>query len=155
MDVQFIIFTECFYCVISLGFFTPFFRIVYICCPTPSTPSALVAIHLIAQVPSSRSSRLEQLLQLPCKSTGHNFSQAQTISERKMSPKIQTTIAPHTLAPVVTRTYPSESELDALVDGMCAAQKEWAKVDLEERIKIGWRFLVSSEQRVETEWCWS
>ena len=60
-----------------------------------------------------------------------------------MSSKVQITIAPHTLAPVVTRTYPSDAELDALVDGMYEAQKKWAAVSLEERIQIGWKFVVS------------
>ena len=62
-----------------------------------------------------------------------------------MSPKIQTTIAPHTQAPVVERTYPEVEQLDKIVDEMCEAQKEWAKVGLEERIKIGWKFVVSCE----------
>ncbi|PCH34727.1 NAD-aldehyde dehydrogenase [Wolfiporia cocos MD-104 SS10] len=53
----------------------------------------------------------------------------------------QTTIIPHSQQPLVTRTYPSAPELDALVARASAAQKAWRAVPLEERIAIGRRFM--------------
>lgn len=61
-----------------------------------------------------------------------------------MDPKSQTTITPHSQEPLVTRTYPSESELDALIQKSAKAQKEWAKVPVQERVAIGRKFMVSS-----------
>ena len=59
-----------------------------------------------------------------------------------MSAQSQTTITPHNQQPLVTRTYPSEAELDAAIRSAADAQKSWAKVPLEERIAIGRRFIV-------------
>ncbi|EPQ53392.1 hypothetical protein GLOTRDRAFT_107263 [Gloeophyllum trabeum ATCC 11539] len=56
-------------------------------------------------------------------------------------PTSQTTISPHTQQPLVTRTYPSQSELDAAIRKSSEAQKKWRLVPLEERIKIGERFM--------------
>ncbi|PPQ64463.1 hypothetical protein CVT24_008473 [Panaeolus cyanescens] len=53
----------------------------------------------------------------------------------------QTTISPHNQQPLVTRTYPSEQELDAIIDSAAKAQQAWSKVPLEERIAIGWNFI--------------
>ncbi|KAI5121528.1 hypothetical protein M0805_002588 [Coniferiporia weirii] len=53
----------------------------------------------------------------------------------------QTTISPHSQAPLVTRTYPSEAELDAVIRTAANTQKSWAKVPLEERIAIGYKFI--------------
>lgn len=55
---------------------------------------------------------------------------------------IQTTISPHNQQPCVTRTYPSESELDAKISRAVEAQKTWKLVPLEERIAIGRKFMV-------------
>ncbi|KAF5380042.1 hypothetical protein D9615_006154 [Tricholomella constricta] len=56
-------------------------------------------------------------------------------------PEIQTTITPHSQQPYVSRTYPSESELDASIQNAVAAQKAWAAVPLEARIAIGRKFI--------------
>ncbi|KAK7036682.1 hypothetical protein VNI00_011347 [Paramarasmius palmivorus] len=53
----------------------------------------------------------------------------------------QTTITPHNQQPYVTRTYPSESELDSAIRNAQTAQKAWAKVPLKERIEIGRKFM--------------
>ena len=58
-------------------------------------------------------------------------------------PRIQTTIIPHTQKPLVTRTYPTNSELDAIIKSADEAQKKWAAVPLSERIAIGYKFIVS------------
>lgn len=58
-------------------------------------------------------------------------------------PRIQTTIIPHTQKPLVTRTYPTNSELDAIIQSADEAQKKWAAVPLSERIAIGYKFIVS------------
>lgn len=62
-----------------------------------------------------------------------------------MADKSQTTIIPHTQKPLdgSTRTYPKTADLDDLIIQASVAQKSWAKVSLEERIKIGWRMVVS------------
>lgn len=57
--------------------------------------------------------------------------------------EIQTTIAPHTQEPVVERAYPDDEELEAIVRSAAEAQKAWAAMPLEERIAIGYRFIVS------------
>ena len=56
----------------------------------------------------------------------------------------QTTISPHSQEPYVTRVYPSEGELDKLIDGAVAAQKAWSTVAVENRIAIGRKFMVCS-----------
>ncbi|KAG5643914.1 hypothetical protein DXG03_009486 [Asterophora parasitica] len=55
--------------------------------------------------------------------------------------EIQTTIAPHTQAPYVQRTYPATADLDAAIACAAQAQKPWAQVPLESRIQIGRRFI--------------
>lgn len=54
----------------------------------------------------------------------------------------QTTITPHNQQLLVTRTYPSAAELDTQISTAADAQKKWARVPLEERIAVGWRFIV-------------
>ncbi|KAI0257433.1 succinate semialdehyde dehydrogenase [Lactifluus subvellereus] len=53
----------------------------------------------------------------------------------------QTTITPHTQTPLVTRTYVSQSELDAIINRASVAQKVWARVPLKDRLAIGTKFL--------------
>ncbi|KAF8189996.1 succinate semialdehyde dehydrogenase [Mycena galopus ATCC 62051] len=53
----------------------------------------------------------------------------------------QTTICPIDLQPVVHRVYPTTEALDAVIERSAAAQKEWAKVPLAERIAIGHKFI--------------
>jgi len=63
----------------------------------------------------------------------------------------QTTIIPHNQQPLITRTYPEQSELDTLIKNASEAQKTWSKVPLKERIAIGRKFMVSylsTSQRV-------
>jgi acyl-CoA reductase-like NAD-dependent aldehyde dehydrogenase len=55
----------------------------------------------------------------------------------------QTTIVPHTQQPLVTRVYPSESELDDAIERSGKAQTAWNAVPLDERIAIGRKFIVS------------
>ena len=55
----------------------------------------------------------------------------------------QTTITPHNQSPFVTRTYPSENELDHLIDNAVIAQKAWSAVSVEDRIAIGRKFMVA------------
>lgn len=59
------------------------------------------------------------------------------------STKTQTTIIPHSQQPLVTRTYPSDAELDAVIQTAADAQKSWAKVSLKERIAVGYKFIAS------------
>ena len=59
------------------------------------------------------------------------------------APKTQTTITPHSQAPLVTRTYPTEEELDAAIRRAGEAQRAWARVPVEERVQVGRRFIVS------------
>ncbi|KAK0211472.1 succinate semialdehyde dehydrogenase [Armillaria fumosa] len=54
---------------------------------------------------------------------------------------VQTTIIPHSQQPLVTRTYPSEQELDGFITIASKAQKTWNKVPLKERIAIGYKFI--------------
>ncbi|KAK0445132.1 succinate semialdehyde dehydrogenase [Armillaria borealis] len=54
---------------------------------------------------------------------------------------VQTTIIPHSQQPLVTRTYPSEQELDGFIAIASKAQKTWSKVPLKERIAIGYKFI--------------
>ncbi|KAJ3739282.1 succinate semialdehyde dehydrogenase [Lentinula detonsa] len=63
------------------------------------------------------------------------------MSQPTFSTTSQTTITPHNQQPLVTRDYPTEAELDATIAGGFEAQKAWAKVPLEERIRIGWKFI--------------
>ncbi|KAJ3810985.1 succinate semialdehyde dehydrogenase [Lentinula aff. lateritia] len=63
------------------------------------------------------------------------------MSQPTFSSTSQTTITPHNQQPLVTRNYPTESELDATIVRAAEAQKAWAKVPLEERIKIGRKFI--------------
>ncbi|KAI0076634.1 aldehyde dehydrogenase [Panus rudis PR-1116 ss-1] len=56
-------------------------------------------------------------------------------------PQTQTTISPHNQKPLVTRTYPSQSDLDVTIRRSKAAQKEWAARPLKERIDIGYKFI--------------
>ncbi|KZT20725.1 aldehyde dehydrogenase [Neolentinus lepideus HHB14362 ss-1] len=53
----------------------------------------------------------------------------------------QTTISPHTQQPLVTRTYPSQGEVDAAIRRAREAQVKWREVSLDERVKIGERFM--------------
>ncbi|EEB87864.1 hypothetical protein MPER_14610, partial [Moniliophthora perniciosa FA553] len=57
------------------------------------------------------------------------------------NPTSQTTIIPHSQEPYVTRNYPSESELDTAIRNAQTAQKAWAKVPVEEKIKLGRKFM--------------
>lgn len=59
-------------------------------------------------------------------------------------PVIQTTLSPHSQQPYVTRTYPTESELDGKIARAVEAQKSWKQVPLEERIAIGRKFMVGA-----------
>jgi acyl-CoA reductase-like NAD-dependent aldehyde dehydrogenase len=54
---------------------------------------------------------------------------------------MQTTISPHNQQPYITRQYPDEQQLDAVIDAAAAAQKTWRAVPLEKRIEIGRRFM--------------
>ncbi len=54
----------------------------------------------------------------------------------------QTTIIPHSQEPLVSRTYPSDADLDAAIAAASNAQKLWAKKPVSERIAIGRRFMV-------------
>ncbi|EMD35822.1 hypothetical protein CERSUDRAFT_96047 [Gelatoporia subvermispora B] len=56
-------------------------------------------------------------------------------------PETQTTISPHTQQPLVTRTYPSQQELDDAIRRAAAAQQKWRRVPLQERIAIGRKFM--------------
>jgi hypothetical protein len=55
---------------------------------------------------------------------------------------IQTTITPHNQQPFVTRSYPSEPELNVIIESSAAAQKAWRMVSLQERIQIATRLTV-------------
>lgn len=63
------------------------------------------------------------------------------------APEIQTTISPHNQRPLVSRTYPSEAELDATIKRAAAAQRQWGRVPLQERIAIGRKFRVRRPHR--------
>ncbi|PPQ85012.1 hypothetical protein CVT25_010401 [Psilocybe cyanescens] len=58
-----------------------------------------------------------------------------------MAPEIQTTVTPHSQKPYISRTYPSQSELDKIIQGAAIAQKTWEKVPLDARIAIGRKFV--------------
>ena len=55
---------------------------------------------------------------------------------------IQTTITPHNQSPFVTRTYPSENELDNTIANAVIAQKAWSAVSVADRVAIGRKFMV-------------
>ncbi|KAH9916443.1 Aldehyde/histidinol dehydrogenase [Fomitopsis serialis] len=57
------------------------------------------------------------------------------------APESQTTISPHTQHPLVTRTYPSQSALNNVIERSEVAQKQWARVPLKERIAIATKFM--------------
>ncbi|KIP02001.1 hypothetical protein PHLGIDRAFT_130969 [Phlebiopsis gigantea 11061_1 CR5-6] len=59
----------------------------------------------------------------------------------QFSSQVQTTISPHTQQPLVSRTYPSQEQVNEAIVKSKKAQKEWAKVPLKERIAIGRRFI--------------
>ncbi|KAL5638943.1 hypothetical protein ACGC1H_003345 [Rhizoctonia solani] len=67
-----------------------------------------------------------------------------------MSASSQTTITPHSQEPLVTYQYPSTTELDGLVERSAQAQKAWKNVPLEDRLKIGHKF-VDEFQAMENE----
>ncbi|KAF8908592.1 succinate semialdehyde dehydrogenase [Gymnopilus junonius] len=58
-----------------------------------------------------------------------------------MAPISQTTIIPHNQEPYITRIYPSEQELDTIIQNAAIAQKAWKNIPLEERIAIGRKFM--------------
>ena len=58
------------------------------------------------------------------------------------SGQTQTTIIPHSQKPLVTRQYPTEDELNRAIVRSAAAQKQWSKVPLKERVAIGYKFIV-------------
>ncbi|KAG6333991.1 hypothetical protein ID866_5096 [Astraeus odoratus] len=62
------------------------------------------------------------------------------------STQTQTTISPHNQAPLCTRVYPSEAELDEKLGNAARAQEAWKKVDLKERIAIGRKFMEEFEK---------
>ncbi|KAL5513981.1 hypothetical protein ACEPAG_2742 [Sanghuangporus baumii] len=64
------------------------------------------------------------------------------------SSRTQTTIVPHTQQPLVTRTYPSGSELDAIIKTAAEAQKKWAKIPISWRVEIGYKFIVEFKKMV-------
>ncbi|KAL5521982.1 hypothetical protein ACEPAF_1838 [Sanghuangporus sanghuang] len=64
------------------------------------------------------------------------------------SPRTQTTIVPHTQQPLLTRTYPSESELDAIIKTAADVQKRWANVPVSRRVEIGYKFIEEFKKMV-------
>ncbi|PPR04272.1 hypothetical protein CVT26_004062 [Gymnopilus dilepis] len=68
-----------------------------------------------------------------------------------MVPLSQTTIIPHSQEPYVTRTYPSEQELDKIIHDATVAQKAWKDVPLEERIAIGRKFMKEEFKEMSDE----
>jgi acyl-CoA reductase-like NAD-dependent aldehyde dehydrogenase len=63
---------------------------------------------------------------------------------------LQTTITPHNQQALVTRTYVSQSELDAIIKRASVAQKAWARVPLKDRLAIATKFLVNYTRSVDT-----
>jgi NAD-dependent aldehyde dehydrogenases len=59
-----------------------------------------------------------------------------------MSEASQTTLTPHNQQPLVSRTYPSELEVDCAIQNSAKAQKAWSSVSVQERIIIGRKFMV-------------
>jgi acyl-CoA reductase-like NAD-dependent aldehyde dehydrogenase len=64
------------------------------------------------------------------------------LTEHNVPMASQTTITPHNQQPFVTRTYPSESQLDEVIERACDAQKAWRDVPIAERIAIAKKFTV-------------
>jgi hypothetical protein len=64
-------------------------------------------------------------------------------SQTTVTPSLQTTITPHNQQELVTRTFPSELELDVIIRRSSLAQKAWARVPLKDRLAIGAKFVVS------------
>ncbi|EAU81348.1 succinate semialdehyde dehydrogenase [Coprinopsis cinerea okayama7 len=62
---------------------------------------------------------------------------------------VQTTITPHNQQPYVSRTYPSQQEIDEVIQKAAVAQKAWAKVPLKERVEIGNKFVTEFEKMKE------
>ncbi|KAJ8073530.1 hypothetical protein PM082_011806 [Marasmius tenuissimus] len=56
-------------------------------------------------------------------------------------PDVQTTITPHNQEPYVSRTYPTEAELDGYLKKAQVAQASWSKVPLKDRVAIGRKFM--------------
>ncbi|KXN81701.1 Succinate-semialdehyde dehydrogenase [NADP(+)] [Leucoagaricus sp. SymC.cos] len=54
---------------------------------------------------------------------------------------VQTTISPHNQQPLVSRTYPGHNDLDIIINKAHAAQKQWSKVSVPDRVAIGRRFM--------------
>ncbi|KAF8220058.1 ALDH-like protein, partial [Tricholoma matsutake] len=54
---------------------------------------------------------------------------------------MQTTIIPHTQKPLVSRTYPSQSELEFAIQNASKAQKIWRNVPLKDRVDISCKFI--------------
>ncbi|KAF8156675.1 succinate semialdehyde dehydrogenase [Crassisporium funariophilum] len=60
---------------------------------------------------------------------------------------IQTTISPHNQEAFVTRTYPSEQDLDKLIENASIAQKAWSAVSIDDRVAIGRKFMGEFRKR--------
>ncbi|KAF9444638.1 succinate semialdehyde dehydrogenase [Macrolepiota fuliginosa MF-IS2] len=54
---------------------------------------------------------------------------------------VQTTISPHNQQPLVSRTYPGQTDLDDTIKKAYVAQKSWRERPLKERVVIGRRFM--------------
>ena len=65
---------------------------------------------------------------------------------KALTMSIQTTITPHSQLPFVTRSYPSESQLDDIIKASATAQTVWKAVSVQERIEIASRFIVSQAE---------
>lgn len=61
---------------------------------------------------------------------------------------MQTTIIPHTQKPLVSRTYPSQSELEFAIQNASKAQKIWRNVPLKDRVDISCKFIVCSSPQM-------
>ncbi|KAH9939716.1 succinate semialdehyde dehydrogenase [Epithele typhae] len=70
-----------------------------------------------------------------------SLNAAGTVAQDGPEPTSQTTLTPHNQQPLVTKTYPSEGELDQLIVKSAAAQEKWARVPLQQRIAIGRAFM--------------
>ncbi|KAF8530137.1 succinate semialdehyde dehydrogenase [Hysterangium stoloniferum] len=60
----------------------------------------------------------------------------------------QTTIIPHSQKPLVTRDYPSPTDLDAFIGIAKKSQTSWRNVPLSERIAIGRKFMAVFEAQI-------
>ena len=63
--------------------------------------------------------------------------------------EVQTTIIPHSQQPYVSRTYPSRQELDQTIKNARQAFEAWRHVPLQERIAIGYKFIVISSMHAK------